>query len=93
MRRRHEQDLVFALLALAPLIGAIALGLFSALLHWARRPGRPPQEPPSAARERPVLLLLERLADRVAGLGPAARFWGPAMAGLLIGILWSLMAR
>ena len=67
----------YNLLVIAASIGiAIALGLFSVLLHWARRPGRPPHESPSAARERPVLRLLERLADRVAGLGPAARFWG-----------------
>lgn len=91
MRRRHEQDLVFALLALAPLLGAIALVILSALLHQLRRRAADRGEAQRPAREPLLALVLDRLAHRIERLDPQARFWGPAAAGMLIGLAWSLI--
>lgn len=87
MRRRHEQDLVFALLALAPLIGVVTLALVSALTHRLRR-GTAATAPSSG---QDLAALLDRLADRIGRLDPQTRFWVPAAAGLLIGLLWTLI--
>ena len=92
MRRRHEQDLVFAVLALAPLIGAVALALFSALMHQLRRRASHARTPAPAVPPGGRLAgLLDRWASWMERLDPQTRFWGPAAAGLIIGLLWTLI--
>jgi hypothetical protein len=80
------------MLALAPLIGAAALALFSVLAHRLHgRASAARAAPPPAPQPCRLARLLELWASWMERLDPQARFWGPAAVGLLIGLLWTLI--